>query len=313
MFLRVLLLWLSLSVAGNAIACELCSLYNADAAMGRSGGGFSLNVSEQFVAWDTVQRNGERLPHSVLDSLYVDKSMTHVVPTWNFSPRFGVGLSIPLIYETYREMHLLPADPFVETTSGEQFGLGDVSLIGRATVLQASKGEAALFVNALAGVKFPTGNAFWIRREVNLVKALDLLYGPGHQHAIGGVHFTDLTLGSGSFDGVFGLVANSRWARLFCNGQFQYYLRTPGESGYEFGDEWMISGGPGVFVLLSESYTLSAQVVAVYDVMKQDRFLGRNNRNSGMNAVYLGPLINLTLGERFTANAGVDLPINIDS
>src|ERR1051326_776417 len=112
MFRRVLLLSLLLSSGDHAFACELCSLYNADAAMGRSGGGFSLNVSEQFIPYDTVLRDGHHLPPSVLDDMYLDKSMTHVVPTWNFSPRFGVSLSVPVIYQRYREMHLLPAAPF---------------------------------------------------------------------------------------------------------------------------------------------------------------------------------------------------------
>jgi hypothetical protein len=32
-----------------------------------------------------------------------------------------------------------------------------------------------------------------------------------------------------------------------------------------------------------------------------------------MTAIYLGPQLNLTLGERFSVNAGVDLPMNIDN
>lgn len=40
---------------------------------------------------------------------------------------------------------------------------------------------------------------------------------------------------------------NSRLDRWFLNGQFQYYLRTEGDD-FEFGDELMVSDGPGAYV-----------------------------------------------------------------
>jgi hypothetical protein len=310
---RVLFLSSMLLLARAALGCDLCAIYNADTASGQSGHGFSINLAEQYIPYDTVQLNGETLPPSSLDQNYLHKSMAHIVPTWSFSPRFSVSLSLPVIYQRYRETHLLPANPFVETTSGEQTGIGDLSLIGRATLFRASKGQLAASVSVLGGVKFPTGNTYWLEQEVSLTRALDQLYGPGHQHAISGVHFTDLTFGSGSYDGIFGVTANSRWSRIFCNGQFQYYLRTPGVTGYEFGDEWMITGGPGVYMLLSEAFTLSLQCVATYDQMDSDLLLGRENPNSGMTAIYLGPLFNCTIGERFSANAGFDWPMMLDN
>ena len=135
----------------------------------------------------------------------------------------------------------------------------------------------------------------------------------GQQHAVGGVHLRDLALGSGSWDGVFGVTANSRWQCLLCNAQFQYYLRTPGESDYEYGDEWLLSGGPGVFLFLGDKFTLNLQALAVYDRVQPDTMSGRENHNSGMTAVYLGPQFSLTLGPKFSANLGVDLPVEIDN
>jgi hypothetical protein len=313
MFARVFFFsWIGL-LASGASACDLCAIYNADSATGQSGQGLSVNIAEQYVPYGTVQLDGHTLPPSSLDQLYVNKSMTHLVPTWSFSQSFSISLSIPYIYERYRESHLLPGAPFVETTSGANDGIGDVSLVGRLTVLRASKGSAAAAVSLLAGVKFPTGNPSFLRKEVELTKALDEIYGTGHQHAIGGVHFTDLTLGSGSYDGVFGVTANTHWSRAFCNAQFQYYLRTPGESGYEFGDEWILTGGPGYYLVLHESVTFGVQAVATYDKMDSDILVGRTNPNSGMTAIYLGPQFNLTLGGRFSANAGFDWPLHIDN
>ena len=37
------------SLSGGAPACELCAIYNADAAVNGSEQGFSFTVSEQFI------------------------------------------------------------------------------------------------------------------------------------------------------------------------------------------------------------------------------------------------------------------------
>ena len=95
MFVRVLPLILMLMLGRAAMGCDLCAIYNADAATGQSGSGFSLNLSEQYIPYGTPQLNGNTLPPSDLDNMFVDKSMTHIVPTWSFSSRFAVSLSLP--------------------------------------------------------------------------------------------------------------------------------------------------------------------------------------------------------------------------
>src|SRR3954465_1724858 len=239
-----LIAWLTLP----ATACELCAIYNADSASGKSGSGFSLAISEQYIPYRTVQLNSEELPPSILDDLFLERSMTHVVPTWSFSDRFSLSASLPIIHQRFKRYQLRPSS--IDLESGEETGIGDLALIGRWTVFQKRKMTSAIFVNLLAGVKFPTGDADHLREEVDITRQLDAIYGIGHQHAVSGVHLRDLAFGSGSYDGIFGVTTNVRWQRLFMNGQFQYYLRTPGESGYQFGNEWMLTGGPGVFVLL---------------------------------------------------------------
>src|SRR5262245_17113994 len=107
MVTRYLLFSLVGLLARAAFGCDLCAVYNADAAMGKSGTGFSVSLSEQFIPYRTVQRDGDVQPPSVLDQLYLDQSMTHIVPTWSFSERFSISGSLPVIYQRYREMHLL--------------------------------------------------------------------------------------------------------------------------------------------------------------------------------------------------------------
>ena len=311
MSFRPLLLSLMPLLAGRLWACELCAIYNADAAGKGAGLGFSLAVAEQYIPYRTVQLDGRELPPSILDQAFLDSSTTHVVPGWNFSDAFSLSLSLPIIHNEFKRFQLTGTGILAE--AGDETGLGDLVLIGRWRVLQTSRGPASLSVSLLAGVKFPTGDDERLQEEVDLTRALDAIYGIGHQHSISGVHLSDLALGSGSYDGVMGVTANARWQRLFCNAQFQYYLRTPGESGYRFGDEWMISGGPGLFLFLHETRALSLQLLASYDTSEPDTVLGRENRNTGMTAISLGPQLQLTLGDRFSANAGVDIPINIDN
>ena len=130
-------------------------------------------------------------------------------------------------------------------------------------------------------------------------------------HSISSVHKHDLAPGSGSYDGVFGLTAGARWQRWFFNGEFQYYLRTERASGFQYGNDMIGSGGPGAYVLVGQTRTLSLQANAVYDTMARDKLLGQPSNRTGMTAWYLGSLLNLTWGDRFSATAGVDVPLLI--
>jgi hypothetical protein len=75
----------------------------------------------------------------------------------------------------------------------------------------------------------------------------------------------------------------------------------------------MVSGGPGAFLLLNPSFTLSLQANAVYDSMARDRFSGVPSDETGMTAWYMGPLLNFSWGEHFSANIGIDIPLRIQN
>lgn len=308
-------LLLHLTLGGTLLAriqaCDLCAVYNADAANGGASSGFSISLAEQYIPYHTVQLNGETLPSSILDDAFLNSSTTHFVPSWNFSERLGLSLNLPYVHKEFSLFQRTGTGIISE--SGAESGIGDLALISRFTAWQLTRTQGSVFINLLAGVKAPTGNADRVAAEVESTRALDLIYGTGHQHAFGGVHQRDLALGSGSWDGVFGVTANSRWRRLLLNAQFQYYLRTHGEADYEFGDELMLSGGPGVFLAVRDTFSLSLQALATYDRMQPDTVLGRENRNSGMTAVYLGPQISLAVGMNLSAILGIDLPLAIDN
>ena len=108
-----------------------------------------------------------------------------------------------------------------------------------------------------------------------------------------------------------GLTLNARWQRWFLNSQFQYYIRTEGESSFQYGNELMVSSGPGYYVLLNEKYTLSLQANVTNDNLARDRVLDRISNRTGWTAWYAGPQVALTMGEHFSMNAGVDVPLSI--
>jgi hypothetical protein len=306
-----------LLVAQRAGACELCAIYNAGSAQGQSESGFLFTVSEQYIPYRTPQFDGEEV--SIANPSYVDSSITHFVPGYNFNSWLGVSVNIPVTYLNFRRTDLLyslTAPPVLFTEKGTEFGLGDSALIGRVTVFQKTKMRYSVFVNLLGGVKFPTGDASRLDSEVAQAMLFESFLPPGSPHdplghSIASVHQHMLALGSGSYDGVFGLTANARWKRWFFNGQFQYYLRTKGEAGFKYGDELIVSGGPGAYLFFGDSWTLSLQLNALYDTMGRDELIGQISNRTGETAWYMGPFLAFTLGEHFSANAGVDVPLRI--
>lgn len=313
LFLLVLANWT------GANACDLCAVYRAADAKGETGAGFGFTVAEQYIPYRTSQVNGEVVHPANPD--WVDSSITHFVLGYNVSSRFGVSLNVPLVVQQFKRTDLsysLTAPPVIFTEQGTETGLGDMSLIGRFAVFQKLEMEYGFVVNVLGGVKFPTGNDERLDDEVEQTEIFTALLPPGTphdplSHSISSVHQHNLSPGSGSYDGIFGVTMSGNWQRLFLNAQFQYYLRSEGRSGFKYGNELMISGGPGIFVLLDKSYTLSLQAFALYDDMAEDELLGVASTATGLTAWYLGPVVNFTWGSRLSANVGAEFPLSIEN
>src|SRR3954467_1318783 len=303
-----------LSWGSSVVACDLCAIYSANSARGDSDSGPLLTLNEQFTSYGTLQQDGNVFKgFPEMQENYLASSITHLVPGYNFSPSLGLNLNIPIIYRSFTRVDLQPNDGSLEKESGTIFGLGDVSLIARWTAFKKVKMGYSIIFNVLGGVKFPTGDTDRLDQEVQRERFFNEFFGTDvHAHTFGGVHQHDLTLGSGSFDGGFGTVLNLRWKRWFINQQFQYYLRTEAND-YQFGDWLIVSGGPGAYILLNENYTLNVQANAFYEAMKQDWVTGKIHDQTGSTAWYLGPQLVFTVGEHFSTQAGVDLPLRISN
>jgi hypothetical protein len=152
---------------------------------------------------------------------------------------------------------------------------------------------------ALGGVKFPTGNTSHLNPDQ-----------PDFAPGIGG---HDLTLGSGSYDGLLGTGFFARWKRAFLTGSMQYAVRTEGAYDYQFANDWSWIGGPGIYLLLADRHTLSLQAVVSGESKGQDSISGVPADDTAITSVFLGPQINYTWSNRLSAMAGVDLPVSVVS
>ena len=305
----VVALWAS---AGCLGACDLCAVYSANSARTDSESGPIFTLNEQYIHAHTLQFEGEvykAFPEIQANRL--DSSFTHFVPGYNFMPELGLNLNIPFIYRSFHRVELEPTMGKLIDEQGSDNGLGDMSLIGRWTAFKIAKMSYSITLNVLGGVKFPTGDTERLDNEVARERSYNAFFGSGvHAHEFGGVHEHDLTLGSGSFDGIFGTALNLRWKKWFLNQQFQYYLRTEAHD-YQFGDWIIVSGGPGGYILANEDFSLSLQANVLYESMAQDVVLGKVHDQTGYTAWYFGPQLVFTLGDHFSAQAGVDIPLRI--
>ena len=294
----------------TAYACELCAVYSASSARGESKNGITLNITEQYVSQDRLQLQGEELKgFAPFDSAYLHTSWTHFVPGYNFTPRFGINASIPYIYRDFRRVEIPTTGGLVDERGNED-GIGDVALIARFAAIQKTEMEYSILFNVMAGIKFPTGDTSRLDDEVDRAKIDRDLFGPDHNHSsFGGIRLHDLTLGSGSFDGIFGTAFTARWKRFYFNQQVQYYLRTAARD-YEYADMFIASGGPGAYVLINDAWTMSLQGNVYYETSGSDILIGQRNIHTGMAAWYVGPQLSFTIGEHFSWNVAGEVPVS---
>jgi len=269
--------------AQPVMACDLCSVYAATEAQGESGKGFFGGIAEQYTYFNTYQVDGHDVPN--VGNQYINSSISQVFAGYNFNDRIGLQFNLPVIYREYGYM----------AQRGSESGPGDVLLIGNFRLYEKQTKKFTFNLTALGGVKFPTGDSAHLNEQD---------FSPGI-----GSH--DLTLGSGSYDGLVGTGFFARWKRLFVTGAMQYAIRSEGDFGYRFANDWTWFGGPGFYLLLGEEHTLSLQAIVSGESKGQDTDNGVPTEDTAITAVYLGPQINFTWSSKLSSQLGVDLPVSI--
>ena len=207
-----------------------------------------LAVAEQFTHFGTVQIDGSEVANPT--GQYLDSSITQVVAGYSFNSRFALQINVPLIYRSFERPEGFAID------RGTESGLGDISILGKFVVFHKEIGGAeelkfddpknphfetrepdlTTSILLMGGVKFPTGGTSRLKEEFNEVEV------PGAPES--GIHGHDLTLGSGSYDGVIGGQFALRYKSFFFQADTQFAARGDGAHQYDFANDLSWSGGP---------------------------------------------------------------------
>jgi hypothetical protein len=279
-------------------ACELCAIFSVNQAHGDLEKGFMAGVAEQYTHYGTLREDGREVPNPA--NQHLDSSLTQLLLRYNLSERVGAQFTAPLIYRSFQRVE------HEGIQRGSESGLGDVSLTAHLHPYHYESMESSLAWDLLAGVKFPTGSTRRLKEETQ-----------EHEHEEGGlenaIHGHDLTLGSGSYDGIVGTSLYARWDKWFVSAAVQYAIRSQGDYDYEFADDLIWNAGPARYILLKDQYSLALQALVSGETKGRDHFRGERAEDTGFTAVYCGPQITVTWREKLSGEVGIDIPVSVQN
>jgi hypothetical protein len=319
-----------------ARACDLCGCYTPqieampqsadDSAFGQPspGGGMQSSwldrayfaVAGQFTHFGTVQVDGREVANP--SGQYLDSSITQLVAGYSFTPRLALQANVPLIYRSFERPEGFAID------RGTEAGLGDISLLGKFVLFQTQAGGArtvafddpknpriverepdfTMSAVLIGGIKLPTGDTSRIKEEFN-----ELVI-PGAP--VSGIHGHDLTLGTGSVDGIIGGQTALRYRSFFFEGDTQFVLRGDGAHQYHFANDLAWSGGPGYYLLRKPSAIIGVQCACSGEHKDVDRFRGTRAEDTGITSVFLGPRVVGSFG-KISGEVAAEFPVLIDN
>ena len=270
-------------------------------------------VSEQFTRFGTLQDGGMEVPNPT--GQYLNSSITQLVSGYQITSRFALQINVLLVYREFKR-----PEGF-EIQQGTVSGLGDMSLLlktvlfhyaspaerdfdvtGKNPVAIVHESDFTVSVILLTGIKFPTGDSSRLKEEFHEIEI------EGAPES--GIHGHDLTLGTGSYDGIVGQQAALRYKRMFFETNVQFAARTEGTHDYRFADDLMWNGGPGYYLVRNADTVLGLQFVASGEYKGRDRFRGQPAVDTGISSVFLGPRVVTSRG-RWSAEVAAELPVFI--
>jgi hypothetical protein len=314
--------WLGLLALGAVLlpvrgfACDLCAIYSATE-LRESRTGVQIGVGQQFTRFDDLQDDGDGIPNPAGE--YLNSAITQIFLGYNFDPRWGVQLNLPIISRTFRRVH----DGHRER--GDETGVGDLSLLGTFRPYSYVSERTVIQTSLFGGLKLPSGSPDRLREELDEDHHDDgeepddddehhgfEAHG-GSEDVASGIHGHDLALGSGSVDGIIGGRVFLSWDRLFWTTAVQYLMRTQGRFDYRYANDVLWQGGPGVFVLLDDAYSLTARFLIAGERKGQDELAGDDVGDTALTAVALGPAFACTWGTSLAADVALEIPVLQDN
>ena len=320
------IVFLALAVTLSAIpagrACDLCGCYTPqieatpDSADTTLQSRFYFAAAEQFTRFGTLQLDGNEIDNPT--GQYLNSSITQLVAGYGFNSRFALQINVPFIYRSFERPEGFALD------RGTESGLGDISLLGKFVLFHREIGGSASLkfddpknphlekhdpdftISALliGGAKFPTGDTNRLKEELNEIVV------PGAPES--GIHGHDLTLGSGSYDGIFGGQFSVRAKSFFFETETQFNLRSAGAHHYRFANDISWSGGPGYYFVRSHQTIIGLQFVCSGEHKDVDHFRGQPAEDTGITSVFLGPRFIVSHG-KLSAELAAELPVSIDN
>ena len=127
-----------------------------------------------------------------------------------------------------------------------------------------------------------------------------------------GIHGHDLTLGTGSYDGIFGEQTSMRYKNMFFESNVQFTLRGDGAHQYHFANDLTWAAGPGYYVVHRPDTLAGLQIEVSGEYKDVDRFQGKPAEDTGITSVAIGPRVIVARG-RWSAEVAVDIPVLIDN
>jgi hypothetical protein len=156
----------------------------------------------------------------------------------------------------------------------------------------------------LTGIEFPTGDSSRLEEEFHEIEV------PGAPES--GIHGHDLTLGTGSYDGIFGEQTSLRYKNFFFETNVQFTLRGDGTHQYHFANDLLWAGSPGYYLVRRREAIFGVQFVVSGEYKDVDRFRGKEAEDTGITSVFLGPRLVASRG-RWSAEVAAELPVLIDN
>jgi len=281
-----------------ARACDLCGCYTPQLeSMPKEKAsmiGLYTAIAEQFTHFGTLQFDDREVANPSGQRL--DSSITQFVIGYEINDRLAVQFNAPFIYRDFRRPEGFAID------EGNVSGIGDVSLLAKAMLWHFAstawrefnvegknpvaiehEPDCTCSIVALAGLKFPTGDSSRLEEEFHEVEI------PGAPE--NAIHGLDLTVGTGSYDGIFGAQSSLSYNNFFAEANGQFTLRGDGAHDYHFANDLTWNAGPGYCLLRKRDTLVGFQCAASGESKDVDRFQGRAAEDTGVTSVFVGPPI----------------------
>ena len=293
-----------------AWACDPCALYHAARLQGRAAGTGYFSLDNQYTSYSKTERGKTYSQKS--GDLVETYSTTQISGGYDISSRAGLQLTIPVIYRAAENFQDYRSDSESDTKLGDILISSNYSLLN----LESNKGTQFILGSSF-GVKLPTGDtgtleAFSEEEQVSSGRLADESTSFMKHHpastASGG---RALTFGTGSVDYIFGLSFFARMQRWLAIGSTQYSLRTEGDFGYEYADDFIFDFGPGYYFFIEDEQTAALRLTLTGEFKERDHVNGDLVDGSGFSNLYLGPelLVNL---DTMLLRLGVDFRMSSD-